>query len=87
MAARISSRYVSRRLSSGGKMLSEKKKAAENVYIKSFGQPGRAGRACGWDRSFFFGQLFRRLGSPLCLPVFPFVCPPSKVRPALPVAM
>ncbi|PIA28236.1 hypothetical protein AQUCO_07200111v1 [Aquilegia coerulea] len=34
MAARIASRYVSRRLSSGGKILSEEEKAAENVYIK-----------------------------------------------------
>ncbi|KAK4753745.1 hypothetical protein SAY87_001849 [Trapa incisa] len=34
MTMRIASRYVSRRLSSGGKVLSEEEKAAENVYIK-----------------------------------------------------
>lgn len=34
MAARIAARYVARRLSSGGKVLSEEEKAAENVYIK-----------------------------------------------------
>ncbi|CAL9206936.1 unnamed protein product [Musa hybrid cultivar] len=34
MAARIAARYVVRRLSSGGKVLSEEEKAAENVYIK-----------------------------------------------------
>ncbi|KAK9153658.1 hypothetical protein Sjap_001138 [Stephania japonica] len=34
MAARIAARYVSRRLSSGGKILSEEEKAAENIYIK-----------------------------------------------------
>ncbi|XP_056165578.1 uncharacterized protein At2g27730, mitochondrial isoform X2 [Syzygium oleosum] len=32
--ARIAARYVSRRLSSSGKILSEEEKAAENVYIK-----------------------------------------------------
>ncbi|PIA56491.1 hypothetical protein AQUCO_00700671v1 [Aquilegia coerulea] len=53
---------------------------------KNLGQPGRAGRACGWDRSSFFGQLFRPLGSPLCLPVFPFVCPPIRC-PDLPVVI
>ncbi|XP_010685998.2 uncharacterized protein At2g27730, mitochondrial [Beta vulgaris subsp. vulgaris] len=34
MAGRIAARYVSRRFSSGGKVLSEEEKAAENVYIK-----------------------------------------------------
>lgn len=34
MAARVAARYVTRRLSSGGKVLSEEEKAAENVYIK-----------------------------------------------------
>ncbi|XP_020702005.1 uncharacterized protein At2g27730, mitochondrial [Dendrobium catenatum] len=34
MAARIASRYLVRRLSSSGKVLSEEEKAAENVYIK-----------------------------------------------------
>lgn len=34
MATRIAARYVSRRLSSSGKMLSEEEKAAENIYIK-----------------------------------------------------
>ncbi|CAM8879268.1 unnamed protein product [Rhodiola kirilowii] len=34
MATRIAARYISRRLSSGGKILSEEEKAAENVYIK-----------------------------------------------------
>lgn len=34
MAMRIAARYVSRRLSSSGKILSEEEKAAENVYIK-----------------------------------------------------
>ncbi|KAK4358578.1 hypothetical protein RND71_020807 [Anisodus tanguticus] len=34
MAARNAFRYVSRRLSSSGKVLSEEEKAAENVYIK-----------------------------------------------------
>ncbi|KAL5721245.1 hypothetical protein ACHQM5_013830 [Ranunculus cassubicifolius] len=34
MATRIAARYVSRRLSSGGKIFSEEEKAAENIYIK-----------------------------------------------------
>ncbi|RRT72481.1 hypothetical protein B296_00034515 [Ensete ventricosum] len=34
MAARVAARYVVRRLSSGGKVLSEEEKAVENVYIK-----------------------------------------------------
>ncbi|XP_024017035.1 uncharacterized protein At2g27730, mitochondrial [Morus notabilis] len=34
MASRIAARFASRRFSSGGKMLSEEEKAAENVYIK-----------------------------------------------------
>ncbi|KAI0531121.1 uncharacterized protein At2g27730, mitochondrial [Dendrobium catenatum] len=34
MAVRITSRYLVRRLSSSGKILSEEEKAAENVYIK-----------------------------------------------------
>ncbi|KDP34402.1 hypothetical protein JCGZ_12683 [Jatropha curcas] len=34
MATRMAARYVSRRFSSGGKILSEEEKAAENVYIK-----------------------------------------------------
>ncbi|KAJ0084653.1 uncharacterized protein At2g27730, mitochondrial-like [Pistacia vera] len=34
MATRNFARHVSRRLSSGGKVLSEEEKAAENVYIK-----------------------------------------------------
>ncbi|KAL4192791.1 hypothetical protein AMTRI_Chr06g196080 [Amborella trichopoda] len=34
MALRSGARYISRRLSSGGKILSEEEKAAENVYIK-----------------------------------------------------
>ncbi|KAF7119310.1 hypothetical protein RHSIM_Rhsim13G0112500 [Rhododendron simsii] len=34
MAMRIAARYVPRRLSSSGKILSEEEKAAENVYIK-----------------------------------------------------
>lgn len=34
MAIRIAARYISRRLSSSGKVLSEEEKAAENVYIK-----------------------------------------------------
>ncbi|XP_059627643.1 uncharacterized protein At2g27730, mitochondrial [Cornus florida] len=38
MATRIAARYVSRRLSSGGKILSEEEKAAENVYIKKIEQ-------------------------------------------------
>ncbi|KAG6468662.1 hypothetical protein ZIOFF_073352 [Zingiber officinale] len=35
MAAKIAARYVARRLSSGGKVLSEEEKAAENVFIKA----------------------------------------------------
>ncbi|KAI3411462.1 uncharacterized protein J3R85_017982 [Psidium guajava] len=35
---RIAARYVSRRLSSSGKILSEEEKAAENVYIKKMEQ-------------------------------------------------
>ncbi|KAI3461287.1 hypothetical protein Pfo_017950 [Paulownia fortunei] len=38
MATRIAARYVSRRLSSSGKVLSEEEKAAENVYIKKVEQ-------------------------------------------------
>ncbi|XP_021901426.1 uncharacterized protein At2g27730, mitochondrial [Carica papaya] len=38
MAAKIAARYVSRRLSSSGKILSEEEKAAENVYIKKIEQ-------------------------------------------------
>lgn len=34
MATRTAVRYVSRRFSSSGKILSEEEKAAENVYIK-----------------------------------------------------
>lgn len=34
MATRVAARYISRRLSSSGKILSEEEKAAENVYIK-----------------------------------------------------
>ncbi|CAA0841314.1 Uncharacterized protein - mitochondrial [Striga hermonthica] len=34
MASRIAARYISRRFSSGGKVLSEEEKAAENIYIK-----------------------------------------------------
>nr|GMC74925.1 Copper ion binding isoform 1 [Ipomoea batatas] len=34
MATRNALRYVSRRFSSSGKVLSEEEKAAENVYIK-----------------------------------------------------
>lgn len=34
MATRIAARYVSRRMSSSGKVLSEEEKAAENVYIR-----------------------------------------------------
>ncbi|KAL5710631.1 hypothetical protein ACHQM5_021171 [Ranunculus cassubicifolius] len=34
MAGRIAARYVSRRLSSSGKVLGEEEKAAENIYIK-----------------------------------------------------
>ncbi|GFZ07288.1 copper ion binding protein [Actinidia rufa] len=38
MATRIAARYVSRRLSSSGRVLSEEEKAAENVYIKKIEQ-------------------------------------------------
>ncbi|OWM73649.1 uncharacterized protein At2g27730, mitochondrial [Punica granatum] len=38
MAMRIAARYVTRRLSSNGKVLSEEEKAAENVYIKKMEQ-------------------------------------------------
>ncbi|EPS58845.1 hypothetical protein M569_15968, partial [Genlisea aurea] len=39
MASRIAIRYIiSRRLSTGGKVLSEEEKAAENVYIKKMEQ-------------------------------------------------
>ncbi|KAI7736991.1 hypothetical protein M8C21_005404 [Ambrosia artemisiifolia] len=38
MAARQAFRYVSRRFSSSGKILSEEEKAAENVYIKKVEQ-------------------------------------------------
>ncbi|KAK6141708.1 hypothetical protein DH2020_024542 [Rehmannia glutinosa] len=38
MATRIAARYVSRRLSSSGKVLGEEEKAAENVYIKKMEQ-------------------------------------------------
>lgn len=38
MATRIAARYISRRLSSSGKVLSEEEKAAENVYIKKMEQ-------------------------------------------------
>ncbi|KAJ8510931.1 hypothetical protein OPV22_001365 [Ensete ventricosum] len=38
MAARVAARYVVRRLSSGGKVLSEEEKAVENVYIKKMEQ-------------------------------------------------
>ncbi|KAK9734568.1 hypothetical protein RND81_04G149000 [Saponaria officinalis] len=34
MAGRVAMRYLFRRFSSGGKILSEEEKAAENVYIK-----------------------------------------------------
>ncbi|KAI3994512.1 hypothetical protein MKX01_012769 [Papaver californicum] len=34
MASRIAARYVSRRMSSGGRVLGEEERAAENVYIK-----------------------------------------------------
>ncbi|XVF19695.1 hypothetical protein REPUB_Repub11eG0132800 [Reevesia pubescens] len=34
MATRLAARYIPRRFSSGGKILSEEEKAAENVYIK-----------------------------------------------------
>lgn len=35
MASRMIARFASRRFSSGGKMLSEEEKAAENIYIKA----------------------------------------------------
>ncbi|XP_050219448.1 uncharacterized protein At2g27730, mitochondrial [Mercurialis annua] len=38
MATRLAVRYVSRRFSSGGRMLSEEEKAAENIYIKKIEQ-------------------------------------------------
>ncbi|KAI7992022.1 Uncharacterized protein LOK49_LG12G01685 [Camellia lanceoleosa] len=38
MATRIAARYVSRRLSSSGKIFSEEEKAAENIYIKKIEQ-------------------------------------------------
>ncbi|GKU93809.1 hypothetical protein SLEP1_g7374 [Rubroshorea leprosula] len=38
MATRFASRVVSRRFSTGGKILSEEEKAAENVYIKKIEQ-------------------------------------------------
>ncbi|CAA0833804.1 Uncharacterized protein - mitochondrial [Striga hermonthica] len=38
MASRIAARYISHRFSSGGKVLSEEEKAAENVYIKKMEQ-------------------------------------------------
>ncbi|KAG6678834.1 hypothetical protein I3842_14G101900 [Carya illinoinensis] len=38
MAMRMAARFVSRRFSSGGKILSEEEKAAENVYIKKLEQ-------------------------------------------------
>lgn len=34
MSSRVLARFVSRRFSSNGKILSEEEKAAENVYIK-----------------------------------------------------
>ncbi|KAI3879422.1 hypothetical protein MKW92_015879 [Papaver armeniacum] len=34
MASRIAARYVSRRMSSGGRVLGEEERAAENIYIK-----------------------------------------------------
>ncbi|XVE79231.1 hypothetical protein DITRI_Ditri14bG0041200 [Diplodiscus trichospermus] len=34
MATRMAARYISRRFSNGGRILSEEEKAAENVYIK-----------------------------------------------------
>ncbi|CAA7397037.1 unnamed protein product [Spirodela intermedia] len=37
-ATRAASRFISRRLSSGGKILSEEEKAVENVYIKKLEQ-------------------------------------------------
>ncbi|KAL9268984.1 hypothetical protein AKJ16_DCAP23041 [Drosera capensis] len=38
MATRIAARYITRRLSTGGKVLNEEEKAAENVYIKKMEQ-------------------------------------------------
>ena len=38
MASRLAVRYVSRRLSSSGRVLGEEEKAAENVYIKKIEQ-------------------------------------------------
>ncbi|WCJ41835.1 copper ion binding [Euphorbia peplus] len=38
MATRMAARYVSRRFSSGGRVLSEEEKAAENIYIKKMEQ-------------------------------------------------
>ncbi|XP_047968024.1 uncharacterized protein At2g27730, mitochondrial-like [Salvia hispanica] len=38
MATRMAARYISRRLSSSGKVLSEEEKAAENIYIKKMEQ-------------------------------------------------
>nr|DAD48521.1 TPA_asm: hypothetical protein HUJ06_018458 [Nelumbo nucifera] len=38
MATRAAARYISRRFSSGGRILSEEEKAAENVYIKKIEQ-------------------------------------------------
>ncbi|GJU90971.1 hypothetical protein Tco_1303394 [Tanacetum coccineum] len=38
MATKVAVRYVSRRFSSGGKILSEEEKAAENIYIKKMEQ-------------------------------------------------
>ena len=34
MATKVAVRYVARRFSSGGKILGEEEKAAENIYIK-----------------------------------------------------
>lgn len=41
MAGRVAARYISRRFSSGGKVLNEEEKAAENVYIKVLSFPFR----------------------------------------------
>ncbi|XP_057781979.1 uncharacterized protein At2g27730, mitochondrial isoform X2 [Salvia miltiorrhiza] len=38
MATRMAARYISRRLSSNGKIFSEEEKAAENIYIKKMEQ-------------------------------------------------
>lgn len=38
MASRLAARFVSRRMSSSGKILSEEERAAENVYIKKIEQ-------------------------------------------------